>query len=493
MNDLTKNITILLSANPRQTFSKNYKELKGYVAAENIFVCSDTLSLDNVPSSQYIQVKSTLNGKALKEALARTQTKFLLLVLPPDVVELNADTLQSFVNRAEADNATLVFAAHQSQEGVQPLIDYQFGSVRDDFNFGALILIDTKAAKEVVSKYPQLLPDDSAVAWYGLRLALALKKTPVRIQEVLYTVKPQEIEDQEKAHFSYVDPANRTLQKELEVVFTHYAKVAGFFLPQVKKVEVFKDDFEYEASVIIPVKNRVSTISDAVISACSQITDFKFNVIVVDNYSDDGTTAILDTLEEKYPQLRHVIPAEVGLAIGGCWNVAIADPECGKFAVQLDSDDLYIDHNTLQTIVDCFRRERCAAVVGAYRLVDKDLNEIPPGVIDHREWSDENGHNNGLRINGFGAPRAFYTPLARAIKFPNVSYGEDYAMMLAVTRSHKIARIYDPLYLCRRWEGNSDSKLSIEKGNRFNAYKDELRTNEILKRIEEVKSSPCHA
>jgi glycosyltransferase involved in cell wall biosynthesis len=234
-----------------------------------------------------------------------------------------------------------------------------------------------------------------------------------------------------------------------------------------------------EASVIIPVRNRVRTIEDAVRSALDQETNFKYNVIVVDNHSTDGTTDILNHFHHN-ERLVHIIPERDDLGIGGCWDLAINHPKCGRFAVQLDSDDLYSGPDTLQKIVDKFYEEQCGMVIGSYRMTDFQLNTLPPGVIDHKEWTDENGHNNALRVNGLGAPRAFYTPLLRSIGMPNVSYGEDYAVGLAISRNYHIGRIYEPVYLCRRWEGNSDSSLSIEKLNANNTYKDSIRTREFI-------------
>lgn len=253
----------------------------------------------------------------------------------------------------------------------------------------------------------------------------------------------------------------------------------GAYLPPVKRtIDVGTEDFQYEASVIIPVRNRVRTIDDAIRSVLEQETSFPFNLIIIDNHSTDGTSEIIEHYQNN-SKVIHLIPERTDLGIGGCWNLGINHPQCGRFAVQLDSDDLYSSPNTLQTIVDKFHQEQCAMVIGSYRMTDFALQTLPPGVIDHNEWTDENGHNNALRINGLGAPRAFYTPLLRQIRVPNTSYGEDYALGLAFSRNYRIGRIYDVLYLCRRWEGNSDAALSIEKVNLNNSYKDSLRTLEI--------------
>ena len=270
-------------------------------------------------------------------------------------------------------------------------------------------------------------------------------------------------------------------QIEMEEVYTDYLKrINAFIKSPVNDLDLYSQNFKNEVSVIIPVKNRIRTISEAINSALSQKGNFSFNLIVVDNHSDDGTTEVLKTLAKSNKNLIHVIPGGINLGIGGCWNEGINHADCGRFAVQLDSDDIYSDNNTLQKIVDVFKKEKCAMVIGGYKLTDFQYNPIPPGIIDHREWTEENGFNNALRINGLGAPRAFFTPIIKEINFPNVSYGEDYAAGLAISRCYKIGRIYEPIYICRRWEGNSDSFLSIEKENTYNFYKDKIRTLEIL-------------
>jgi len=284
--------------------------------------------------------------------------------------------------------------------------------------------------------------------------------------------------------FAYVDPRNKAAQKEMEIVFTNYLRKIGAYLPprHFKEVEKTPRFFPVEASVVIPVRNRKGTITEAVKSALSQRTDLPFNVIVVDNYSTDGTTVILSSLARKHPRLKHVVPKRTDLGIGGCWNEALRHKACGRYAVQLDSDDLYGSPHTLQKMVDMLRHGKYAMVIAAYTLVNRKLKEIPPGLINHREWTDENGHNNALRINGLGAPRAFDTGLMRRIKFLNVSYGEDYAAALRICREYRIGRIYESLYLCRRWSGNTDAALGIEERNRNDAFKDKIRTAEILAR-----------
>jgi glycosyltransferase involved in cell wall biosynthesis len=262
----------------------------------------------------------------------------------------------------------------------------------------------------------------------------------------------------------------------------HLKKVGAWLEPVFEPVNFESQQFATEASVIIPVKNRVRTIEDAIKSVLSQKAGFSFNLIIVDNFSTDGTTEIIAQYAKTDVRVVHIIPGRKDLGIGGCWNEAVMSVACGKFAVQLDSDDLYFDETTLQQVVDAFYSQNCAMVVGTYQIVNFDLQEIPPGIIDHKEWTPDNGRNNALRINGLGAPRAFYTPVLRKIPVPNVSYGEDYALGLAISRRYQIGRIYNPVYLCRRWDDNSDAALSTEVMNGHNLYKDRIRTIELLAR-----------
>jgi glycosyltransferase involved in cell wall biosynthesis len=318
---------------------------------------------------------------------------------------------------------------------------------------------------------------------YNLRLNLSLLAPIVRIPEYLYTEEEADLRQTGEKIFDYVDPRNRGVQIEMEKVCTRFLKEAGAFLePEFKTVDFTLEDFPVEATVIIPVRNRVRTIEDAIRSVLSQKTSFTFNLIIADNYSTDGTTEIIQKYARSNPRLIHLVPDRKDLGIGGCWNAAAEHPLCGKFAVQLDSDDLYLDDTTLQQVIDTFYKENCAMVVGSYRMVNFALEEIPPGVIDHKEWTPDNGRNNALRINGLGAPRAFYTPVLRCIKVPNVNYGEDYALGLAISRYYQIGRIYNPVYLCRRWDDNSDAALSVEVMNGHNLYKDRIRTIEFMAR-----------
>ena len=369
-----------------------------------------------------------------------------------------------------------------------PVNDCQPGSVREDFDFGAIVAVN----EALMRKWEQETAEDNAGdgtvlkygRWYSLRLFLSRYGALVHLPQTLYGVDEVDARASGQKQFDYVDPRNREAQIEMEVIFTDHLRKIGAWLPQRTRT-VGEDGGVYavEASVIIPVLNRAATIQDALRSALSQQTDFPFNVIVIDNHSTDGTSERIDELASSDSRVIHLIPEETGLGIGGCWNAGITHPACGRYAVQLDSDDMYSGPDTLQWIVDVFRRERCAVVIGSYMMTDFDLRPIPPGVIDHREWTDSNGHNNALRINGLGAPRAFHAATLRSVGgFENVSYGEDYGVVLRLTREYRLCRIYDPIYSCRRWGGNSDAALDISKINAHNAYKDSLRTRELLAR-----------
>ena len=378
-----------------------------------------------------------------------------------------------------------------------PVNDCQLGSVREDFDFGALVAVDeglmqqweteVKCSPTLSLRYGQ---------WYSLRLFLSRHGELLHLPDLLYGVDEVDARASGQKQFDYVDPRNREAQIEMETIFTDHLKKMGAWLPP--RTRTVADDGNAvtekavasgagcpdSVSVIIPVLNRAATIGDALRSALSQRTDFPFNVLVVDNCSTDGTSERIEAVASEDSRVVHIIPGpDSGLGIGGCWNLGINHPLCGRYAVQLDSDDMYSGPDTLQRIVDVFRRERCAMVIGSYAMTDFDLRPIPPGIIDHREWTDSNGHNNALRINGLGAPRAFHVQTLRSVGgFENVSYGEDYGVALRLTREYRICRIYKPLYNCRRWSGNSDAALDITRLNAHNAYKDSLRTREILAR-----------
>ena len=428
------------------------------------------------------RLSSTSTLKALQTV---PQEEYLLLYTGNTALQLAPDAIKRMVQAAQMSQAVMLYSDyHQIKQGIRqatPALEYQPGSLRDDFDFGPLILYKQTTFWETIA---EMDADYQFAALYDLRLRLSRKGELVHLPEYLYTVEETDLRNTGEKQFDYVNPRNREVQIEMEAACTAHLKAIGAnLLPQTSNIQLAAHTFPVEATVVIPVKNRVSTIADAVHSALCQETDFPFNIIVVDNHSTDGTTALLQELTASNPDLIHHIPTSHELGIGGCWNEAIFHPLCGRFAIQLDSDDLYKNRRVVQSIVETFYREKCAMVIGSYEMVNFRLEELPPGLIDHREWTDHNGHNNALRINGLGAPRAFYTPVIRDIRFPNVSYGEDYAVALAISREYRIARIFDSLYLCRRWEGNSDAALDIQKLNGYNFYKDKIRTLELKARI----------
>ncbi|QCD34713.1 glycosyltransferase family 2 protein [Muribaculum gordoncarteri] len=408
--------------------------------------------------------------------------EYIFIVRRGVTVHLSDNALHRMRQVARMTGASVVYSDYyERRDGLlspHRLIDCSRGGVlRDDFDFGHLMLVDSRALESALASVQRHY---DYAAFYALRLALSRQGKVVHCPELLYA---SEGVSGGGSQFDYVDPRNRAVQVEMEQACTEHLKAVGAWLePEFRKVDL-SGSWPVEASVVIPVRNRVSTVADAVKSALSQEAPFRFNVIVVDNHSTDGTTEVVASIAAADDRVIHIVPESDTLGIGGCWNRALTDSQCGKFAVQLDSDDVYSDTSVLTRIVDEFYRSNCAMVVGSYMLTDFDKNPIPPGVIDHREWTDANGRNNALRVNGLGAPRAFFTPVVRDILFPDTCYGEDYAMGLAVSREYRIGRIYDVLYLCRRWEGNSDASLSLDRLNANNLYKDTLRSWELEARI----------
>lgn len=434
-----------------------------------------------VVSGKVLITESPDSTHAMKLISENAEAGYCLLALRNFPFKPGYFALERMLQVAENTGAAMVYADYtEIKNGVisaHPVIDYQEGSLRDDFNFGPVQLFHSGAVKTFSEE------NYRDAGFYSLRLHASRQGELVRIPEPLFSMIETDLRKSGEKQFDYVSGSAREKQVEMEKVCTaHLKKTGGFITPPTAEIDFSNRDFPVEASVIIPVRNRAKTIKDAVDSVISQKTNFSFNLIVVDNHSTDGTTEILAGYS-KYGNVLHVIPERTDLGIGGCWNAGVFHKKCGKFAVQLDSDDLYSDENTLQKIVDKFYEEKCAMVIGSYRMTNFALEEIPPGIIDHREWTPENGPNNALRINGLGAPRAFYTPVLREIKVPNVSYGEDYAVGLAISREYKIGRIYEPVYLCRRWDDNSDASLDIQKLNAHNLYKDRIRTIELKARI----------
>ena len=423
----------------------------------------------------------------VKDALSACRNQHILLNLSGREVTLTDEAANRMKQYADATNAGMVYSDYIKTMGADatvpaPLIDIQSGSLRDDFDFGALVLLTPAGIDAYLSSEGA---DFKTAGFYQMRLAIQRVLPIVRIPQPLYTIAETDFRTSGQKQFDYVNPRNRDVQIEMEAVCTEHLKlIDGYIKPGAgARIDTTQGSFPVLASVIIPVRNRVRTIADAVKSALSQKLDGPYNVIVVDNHSTDGTTQILSDLAKADDRLVHIVPERTDLGIGGCWNLAVNDERCGRYAVQLDSDDLYSGTDTLQKVIDKFREGGYSMVIGSYRMCNFDLETLPPGIIDHKEWTDENGPNNALRINGLGAPRAFYTPVVRQIGFPNVSYGEDYAVAIRIAGEYRIGRIFDELYLCRRWEGNSDAALSADKVNANNLYKDSLRSAELQRRI----------
>ena len=442
-----------------------------------------------------VSLRATGTLRSIAEAVSE---KFLLLYTKDQPLDMGMFALDRILAIAEDTKADMLYADHYQLVNTEdsgpvrkkhPLIDCQKGALRDDFDFGSILVFRSSAFRRAVKAMTE---DYSWGALYDLRLRM---KKIVHVNEYLYTEIETDNRKSGEKQFDYVDPRNRDVQIEMEKICTEHLKRIGAYLepvfkePDAEALGVVRGEdglpegCPVTASVVIPVYNRVRTVMDAVESALAQKCDFTFNVIVVDNHSTDGTTELLEEIASEDSRLVHIVPAKYDLGIGGCWNLAVHSGHCGEYAVQLDSDDVYSGPDTLSKIVTAFREQKCAMVVGTYQMTDFNMNPIPPGIIDHKEWTETNGRNNALRINGLGAPRAFWTPLLRRINLPNTSYGEDYALGLRISREYRIGRIYDVLYCCRRWEGNSDAALDIEKVNANNLYKDRIRTWELEARM----------
>lgn len=421
---------------------------------------------------------------AVKEIASKANAPFTMIYVKNTDLSFGRFALERFLSIAEDTGAAMLYADHFSETGGErkfaPVIDCQFGALRDDFDFGSVLIFRTSALKEAAARMDA---DYSFAGLYDLRLKISQKGSLVHINEYLYYEIETDTRKSGEKIFDYVDPKNRAVQVEMEKACTRHLKdIGGYLEPEFKQISFDDDSFEYEASVVIPCKNRVRTIADAISSALGQKASFPYNVIVVDDNSDDGTVETIRKFLDD-PKLIYIAQDRSYHAIGGNWNAALHHPKCGKFAIQLDSDDVYADENTVQKFVDAFYEQNCAMVVGTYRMTNFQMETIPPGIIDHKEWTPENGRNNALRINGLGAPRGFYVPMLRTINFPTTKYGEDYAVGLRVSREYQIGRIYDVVYDCRRWDDNSDTSLDVEKMNANNLYKDRIRTWELQARV----------
>ena len=434
---------------------------------------------------EVILTESLKSSTDIRRAAEQTATEFTLLYTKTFRLDWVHWSLERMVQVARDTGAAMLYSDHFIKiDGAvrnAPVIDCQSGSLRDDFDFGSVLLFRTDALQAAAATMTE---NYRFAGLYDLRLKVSRLGRLEHINEYLYYEVETDSRKSGEKQFDYVDPKNRDVQIEMEKACTEHLKAVGGYLePKFKDIDIDEGDFEYEASVIIPCRNRVRTIEDAIKSALGQKTDFKYNVFVVDDNSTDGTVDIIRRYAAADDRLRYIAQDPTWHAIGGNWNAALHHPDCGRFALQLDSDDLYSDENTVQRFVDAFRKFRCAMVIGTYRMTDFDGNPLPPGIIDHREWTDDNGRNNALRINGLGAPRGFWTPLVRKLNFPTTKYGEDYAVALRICREYRIGRIYEVMYCCRRWEGNSDADLDIEKVNINNTYKDRIRTWELAARI----------
>lgn len=468
-----KNINCFIPFQSDEQVAKTVENLKAQELVNEIFFLEGDM-------------RSTKNMRFIAE---RANTAYTLIYTKYTTLSFVLFALERMEALIEDTKAAMVYSDHFNQSGDvrtnAPVIDYQLGALRDDFDFGSVLFYRSSALKEAVARMDV---DYDFAGLYDLRLKVSQKGALEHINEYLYYDVELDTRKSGEKLFDYVDPKNRGVQIEMEKAVTQHLKdINGFLAPNFKDIDLTGGGFEYEASVVIPCKNRVRTIADAIHSALKQKVNapYKYNVIVVDDNSEDGTVdKIKEIVAEGHDNLIYIAQDKTWHAIGGNWNVALHHPKCGRFAIQLDSDDTYFDENTVQKFIDAFHEQNCAMVVGTYRMTDFDGNILPPGVIDHREWTPDNGRNNALRINGLGAPRGFYTPMLRQINFPTTKYGEDYAVGLRVSREYQIGRIYDVVYNCRRWDDNSDANCDLIAMNNNNFYKDRIRTWELKARIQ---------
>lgn len=469
-----------------ETTTKNVEQFKASSIVKDVFLLARDTTLPHISGCNILFIDNLESSATLRQMALVSQADFVAIYSKYTPINMGYKAFERAMTVADDNDASMIYSDfYVIKDGIKEKVQanpYQTGSVRNDFDFGSLRIVRTSLLKACEEEFRN--NQWKFAALYELTLFASRQGGIFHLNESLYTEIDTDLRKSGEKQFDYVDPRNQEVQFEMEQVCTEHLRLINAYVSpdDVTDTVVESGTFKYEVSVIIPVKNRAKTIEDAVMSALSQVADFRFNVIVVDNHSDDGTTDIISKLANYDPRVVHIIPERDDLGIGGCWDLAVNDVNCGRFAVQLDSDDLYAREYTLQKIVDTFYKEKCAMVIGSYRMCDLFLKTLPPGTIDHKEWTAENGRNNSLRVNGLGAPRAFYTPLLRRICVPNTCYGEDYALGLAFSRSHKIGRIFEEIYLCRRWGGNSDAALTTEQVNRNNYYKDTLRTIEIAAR-----------
>ena len=479
-----KQINCFLACNNLAETIKTVEQIKQSSLVQAIYLLVKTSTNIQIDGCHTIEIDSLQSSETIQKIVSKSDAAYSLIYTKDSTLELGQFALERFYRIAEDTQAGLVYSDYyEIKEDVRsnhPLIDYQEGSLRDDFNFGSVLFYSSECMNVAVSETTE---NYQFAGLYNLRLKVSQQAELVHMNEYLYFEVETDTRKSGEKQFDYVDPRNRAVQIEMEAACTdHLKQIGGYLAPNFKTIEFNESNFPVEASVIIPIRNRVKTVEDAIKSVLMQKTSFAFNLIIVDNFSTDGTTELIHNFAEQDKRMIHIIPNRNDLGIGGCWNEGVHSDQCGKFAVQLDSDDVYQDENTLQKIVNTFYEQNCAMVVGSYTMTNFAMETIPPGLIDHKEWTPENGRNNALRINGLGAPRAFYTPVLRDIKVPNTSYGEDYALGLRISREYQIGRIYDSLYLCRRWDENSDASLDVVKMNGHNLYKDKIRTVELKAR-----------
>lgn len=481
-----KDITCFIPFRDEKQVAQTVSNLKSQdsVASVILLYAGEGEVPGSIQGCRVLKVPGLGSTEAVRKMAECSRTLYTLISTKYTTLSFVLFALERMTCLMEDSGADMVYSDHFHKEGevetAAPVIDCQFGSLRDDFDFGSVLLYRTCALQDAVTRMDA---DYAYAGMYDLRLKVSQKGALEHINEYLYYDVETDLRASGEKIFDYVDPKNRAVQIEMEKACTeHLIAIGGYLEPKFKSVDITEGDFEYEASVIIPCRNRVRTIGDAIASALNQKTRYKYNVIVVDDNSTDGTVDVIKSFlgDEK---LVYIAQDKSWHAIGGNWNVALHNPKCGRFAIQLDSDDMYYDENTVQKFIDAFHTQGCAMVVGTYRMTNFALETLPPGIIDHREWTPENGRNNALRINGLGAPRGFWTPLLRTFNFPTTKYGEDYAVGLRVSREYQIGRIYDVVYNCRRWEDNSDASLDIEKVNANNLYKDRIRTWELKARV----------
>jgi hypothetical protein len=488
---MTNKICTFIPGSDKESIELTTYSLRSSGAVVKVNIIGGGEGYQKHPDNKVIRTRGFFSTQSIKKMAEVVDTDYILIYTKTFRLDLGKFALERMVQVCEDTSAGMVYSDYfENKNGnlsPHPVIDYQAGSLRDDFNFGSVMLFKSSS---FIAACKRMESDYRFAGLYDLRLKISQQNLLVHIPEMLYTEVESDIRKSGEKQFDYVDPKNRSVQLEMEAACSeHLRDVKAFLKPVFRKISFEEGNFQNEASVIIPVKNRVKTLGDAISSVLTQKTNFRFNLIVIDNHSSDGTGELIHSFASKDKRVVHLIPERNDLGIGGCWNEGVFHKSCGRFAIQLDSDDLYIDDTVISRIVEAFYIQQCAMVIGSYKMVNFNLEEIPPGLIDHKEWTPENGRNNALRINGLGAPRAFYTPVLRTIRVPNVSYGEDYAAGLAISRHYQIGRIMEPLYLCRRWDENSDASLDIARINSHNFYKDKIRTIELLARQQLIGNS----